>query len=211
MARLQLILGGVYKSSWSEDPVRVIAYDEEVVIYDYWRPDKGRWALGNLNVSISYYRTTTEIFVANHIYLRLEEYTQFERDTHRPELPFSFAQYQALEWHEAIPDNAVQVGALIASSRKNSDVITLNTMRIPEMYLIPFSATGREKPAIFLRALDGQAFTEEELIYRAWQIQAPYLPEKPITKGIGLHRAGLKKRVPSFYIWGARSKLGQPS
>ena len=66
------------------------------------------------------------------------------------------------------------------------------------------------KPTTLLTAQDGESFTEVEMLWHAWQLQAPYLRERQIAKGIGIHRLGIQRRKPSYSIWGAKSKLEMP-
>ena len=50
-------------------------------------------------------------------------------------------------------------------------------------------------------------FTDAELLVAAWEIQAPHLRAEVRTEGVGLHRSGLHRRIPSYYIWGSQSRL----
>jgi hypothetical protein len=60
-------------------------------------------------------------------------------------------------------------------------------------------------------ANDGEAFTEAELLTKARILQAPFVGDVRLTEGVGIYRAGIKKRLPSYYIWGARSRADAPS
>jgi hypothetical protein len=62
-----------------------------------------------------------------------------------------------------------------------------------------------------LAADDGSAFTEAELLTKARILQAPFVGDIRLTEGVGIYRAGIKKRLPSYYIWGARSRADAPS
>jgi hypothetical protein len=43
-----LALGAVYEAQWSPEPVRIVALDESVVMYDTWWPHKQSWAMSKL-------------------------------------------------------------------------------------------------------------------------------------------------------------------
>jgi hypothetical protein len=48
-------LGAVYEAQWSPYLVRVVAFDESVVMYDVWWPHKNAWAMSKLVSPFSYY------------------------------------------------------------------------------------------------------------------------------------------------------------
>jgi hypothetical protein len=83
----------------------------------------------------------------------------------------------------------------------------VRTSVTPSIYLAPFGPNNGARPATLLEASDGKAFTAAELLWLAWKLPKPHLGSSPLTRGIGLHRAGFQRKTPSYYIWGALSRL----
>ena len=104
MSRPPLELGAVFQMEWSENPVRVIAFDADVVMYDTWWPRKSGWAMGKLTGTFTYYRVPRELFVGKARYVRVDEYTPQQAAVHRPDLPFSIAQCESMSWYEERPE-----------------------------------------------------------------------------------------------------------
>lgn len=185
--------GDVYETNWTSWPVRVVALDADVVMYDAWWPHKNAWGMSNLLGSFSYYRLKRRYFEAHTRYLRSESLTEQELKVHRPELPFAFAQCNDLSWYETWSSiNVASNGQILAT---------------PAIYIAPFGPRDSSKPSVLVQSENGEFFTEKELLALAKEIQSPYLGEKRLTNGVGIYRSGIKKRIPSYYLWGARSRL----
>lgn len=205
-----LKLGAVYLGEFHPDPVRVIAFDKDVLMYDIWFPHKNAWAMAKLNRNLTYYRTSTDIFRKHFLYMRMDEYTETEFTIHRPDLPFSFAQFRDIEWHQDMPTSLAEIESILASTDAVKKNDSKSYLDVPKIYLSPFGPNGAWKPAMLISALNGQTFTKAELLWHAWQLQEPHLREKRLVRGVGLHRSGLHKRIPSYYIWGAGSRMDEP-
>jgi hypothetical protein len=72
-----------------------------------------------------------------------------------------------------------------------------------EVYLSPFGPKGATKSGVRVRADNGVAFTAEELVRKAAEIQAKTTTKETTLPGVGIYRLGLNRLVPSFWIWGA--------
>jgi len=144
--------------------------------------------------------------------VRTDEYTEAEFELHRPDLPFSFAQFSTIQWYDAMPETITQVDAILTATsepfRQNGPPHFLDA---PRVFLATFGPKDSSKPATLVEAEDGKRFTEAELLRSAWRLQQPHLRETRLTSGVGLYRAGLQKRIPSYYIWGSRSRLDGPA
>ena len=46
---------------------------------------------------------------------------------------------------------------------------------------------------------------------KASELQFPHAGDVLLTEGVGIYRAGIKKRTPSYYIWGGRSRAEAPA
>lgn len=186
-------LGDVYETNWPSGPVRVVAFDSDVVMYDTWWSHKNAWGMSKLLGSFSYYRLDRKYFEAHMRYLRSEPLSSLELSVHRPELPFGFARHKDLSWYENWPSVPVATDGQALSA--------------PAIYIAPFGPRDSSKPPVLVQAKNGEFFTENELLTLAKEIQSSHLGEKRLTHGVGIYRSGIKKRVPSYYLWGAQSRL----
>ena len=192
-------IGAVFDPDWSADPVRVVAFDSDVVMYDAWWPHKGAWAMAKLLGTFSYYRLERDYFQAHSRYLRADPLTEQEVQVHRPDLPFSFGQHEDLSWYEQWNEGAASQRA----SPSNIDGI----LNAPALYLAPFGPRDSSKPAVLVKAENGLFFTEKEVLLLAKTVQSQYLGHTRLTDGVGIYRSGIRKRFPSYYLWGAKSRL----
>ncbi len=197
-------LGAVFQVGWSENPVRVIAFDSSVVMYDTWWPHRSAWGMEKLSGTFSYYRLSRSIFESKARLLRVEPYTPAEAEAHRPDLPFSFAQRASLSWYSSWPQELSQVAAHLSSEKQCGVQAWLEVAAI---YLAPFGPKDSAKPASLVSAKNGIAFSEPEALWQAWQLQKRHIGEKQLTAGVGIYRSGVRRRVPTYYIWGSRSRL----
>jgi len=177
--------------------MRVIAFDSAEVMYDVWWPDRAAWGMARLLGDFTYYRLPRHYVEANARYIRIDSLSEMELRVHRPDLPFAVAQREDVSWYEPSWQGAVfeTAPALAASS----------------IYLAPFGPRDSAKPASLLAADNGTAFTEAELLTKAKILQVPFVGDVRLAEGVGIYRTGIKKRVPSYYIWGARSRADAPS
>ncbi len=186
-------LGAVFEAQGSTDLVRVIAFDESMVMYDAWWPHTESWGMSTLHGSFSYYRLSRLYFESHLKYLKTEPYSEQEQKVHRPDLPFGFAQRSQLSWYEPWHE--------LTRAEVPGPVL-----KTPAVFLEPFGPRDGSKPAILVHAANGESFTEHEVLNLAHAIQAPHLGEARLTSGVGIYRSGIKKRLPSYYIWGFRSR-----
>ncbi|MFC7517510.1 hypothetical protein ACFQUU_21090 [Herbaspirillum sp. GCM10030257] len=206
-----LELGAVYKPDWDERLIRVIAFDNNVVMYDVWWPGVEGWGLGKLTGKVAYYRISTQLLLARASYVRTDEYSELEFKTNRPDLPFSFSQSTALNWYDQVPENIERLAHIFEVCGEGAGAACAPCLGTAQVYVSPFGPKGSSKPAILIKADDGNAFTVAELLWNAWQLQLPNLRETRLTDGVGLYRLGLQKQIPSYYIWGAKSRLEEAS
>ncbi len=196
-------LGAVYEAHWSPEPVRIVAFDENVIMYDTWWPHKNAWAMSKLLGSFSYYRLPRAYFESHSRHLRTDPYSEQEQKVHRPDLPFEFAKRSDLSWYEPWhkpPATAVASRAPVSEP----------TLESPALFLEPFGPRDSAKPATLVHAQNGKYFTENEVLHLAHALQIPHLREAKLTSGVGIYRSGIKKRLPSYYIWGAKSRMDAP-
>lgn len=199
-------LGAVFQTEWSENPIRVIAFDNSVVMYDAWWPHSSTWGMGKLSGNFCYYRLPLTLLMQEAKYLRTEKYTDQEARVHRPDLPFAFAQYNVLDWYAQCPESMSQLEQFLES---RSAFGTELLLKVPAIYLSPFGPKGSSKSEVLVHAKNGESFTEAEILWHAWQLQIPHLRAHQLTSGVGVYRSGIKKRIPTYYIWGCKSRLDE--
>ena len=192
-----VVLDGVYELPDVSDPVRVIVFDRNVVMYDTWWSHKNAWSMACLTGRYSYYRLPTGYFERHSRYLRTDALTQLEIDIHRPDLPFAIAQHEDLSWHEEWGRD----GAVGGLSQTGPVILT------PAVYLASFGPKDGQNPAVLIKARDGAGFSETELLLYVYDIQRLHLGGERLTKGVGIYRFGIRGTLPSYYLWGSRSRL----
>ena len=184
-----VVLGGIYELSDVAEPVRVIAFDRNVVMYDTWWSHKNAWGMARLLGRYSYYRLPSDYFQSHSCHLRTEALTQSEVDVHRPDLPFALAQHDELSWYEAWKGDDF-VSDL---SRASADALGA-----PAVYVIPFGPKDGPKPSVLVKAKNGAWFSETELLLRAYEVQRPHIGVHRLTKGVGIYRSGIQGKLPSY-------------
>jgi hypothetical protein len=195
----QITLGCVYEMESFPNPVRIVAFDDQVVMYDTWWPHRGAWAMAKLLGAFVYYRMPRTVFEAHSRFVRNEPLSEQELNVHRPDLPFAFAQRSDLSWYEPWGEPNLLAGSSSSDKQPILDA--------PAIFLAPFGLRNSAKPPSLVHAENGRFFTEVEVLQAARILQQPFVGEVRLTKGVGIHRSGIKKRLPSFYLWGAMSRL----
>lgn len=200
--------GAVFRWSDGDRLNRVLVRDADVVMYDTWWPHLSTWGLADLpsakRGSVSYYVIPVSVLTEKAIFVRSDPLTADERAVHRPDLPFAVVQRADTYW----PADPSQAPTLAAEFRAADDASGGDGPQTSEAYLCPFGPRGGSKAGVRVHADNGTAFTTEELIRKAAVIQAPQI-NAPVVKveGVGIYRRGLQRGIPSFYLWGAASRM----
>jgi len=200
----ELELGAVFQPEWDIRPIRVLAFDSEQVMYDSWLPHASRWGIDSLSQRISYYRIRTSSLLNKAMYLRTEIYTEQERAVHRPDLPFSFARIDSLEWPMTCPASTHDFPQSLSQAANGEKVL----LDAPRIFLEPFGPKGGPKPSALIAAEDEKSFTVEEMLWHAARLQFQHLRDEKIIQGVGIYRSGIQRGLPSYYVWGAKSRMG---
>lgn len=190
--------------------MRVLIHDHDVAMYDVWWPHLGEWGLSNIGEAkrrrIDYYVTTISSLASRASYLRTDPLTDEEFKFHRPDLPFAIGRCLEMQWAESVAETKQElVERLRTAGCLNHGGETRVTAS--DLYLYPFGPKGGQKKPARVKSDDGVAFTIEELIWKAARAQAEVIDGALPTEGVGIYRAGLQRGVPSYYLWGAESKL----
>ncbi|GAA0902082.1 hypothetical protein [Virgisporangium aurantiacum] len=121
-----------------------------------------------------------------------------EEALHRPDLPFAAVQRHGPVW----PSSEADLTTFAAEFPP--DTVALDAA---EIYLSPFGAKGGSQRHVQISADDKAGFTARELMRKAAELQAPHLGSQAVVEGVGIYRSGLHRGRPSFYLWGAISRL----
>lgn len=200
-----LHIGAVFQPQWDSRPLRVIAFDDETVMYDCWWPHIPGWGIDSLNRTLSYYRIGTSLLLSKGKYLRTEEYTEAELAIHRPDLPFSFARSADLEWPTFCPATPEEFPN--DSFSRANDQRSQPYLNASKIYLQPFGPKGSSKSGVLIEAESSAGFTVTEALWHAARLQSPFLREIRGTTGVGIYRSGIQRKLPSYYIWGSKSRM----
>lgn len=212
MERAQIKVGAVYRWPHDDRPERVLIHDADadVVMCDGWWPHLDGWGLANLQQvrkqRISFYPAPVSTVMEKATYLRTEPLTDDEAAMFRPDLPFALMQCAAMQWPAEVPRTESDLAERwrAASGAEARSGVALNAS---EIYLYPFGPKGGRKAGVRMQANNGTAFTPDELLWRATNLQAPHVGEAPPTQGVGLYRTGLHRGIPGYYLWGAESQM----
>lgn len=196
-------VGTVFRWAHDERPARVLVRDDDIVMYDSWWPHLDTWGHADLRKArrgaISYYVTFASTVLAKADYLRDEPLTAEEETLHRPDLPFAVVCRPGISWPATEADLTAFTAAFAAE-----DV----AVAAPDVYLEPFGPSGGFRRAIRVSADDKTRFSAAELLRKAAEAQMPNLRGRTAVGGVGIYRSGLRSGCPSFYLWGATSRLG---
>lgn len=193
-----IAVGNVYEMSSQPNPLRVVGVHDDVVMYDSWWPHKPGWGMEKLAGTYIYYRMPRVIFESRARLLRSEPLSPQELGVHRPDLPFAFARHSELSWYESRGE--------ASSPTDDSKQDLAARLDAPEIFLEPFGTRDGAKPLVHIHAEDRRSFSVHELLSAARTIQTPLLGDVRLTVGVGIYRSGIKKRIPSYYLWGANAK-----
>jgi hypothetical protein len=195
----ELELGSVFIFSDEPEPSRVLFVNHDVVMYDAWWSHRSDWGMADISKvrrgAWSYYITERSIVLERAAYVRTEPLSAKEAAIHRPDLPFAIGQGFAASW------SSVRTEA--------EDAFADNVVAVARVYLTPYGPKGGDKRSVLVEADNGSSFTIAELMRKAFAAQAPYVGDEMPTAGVGVYRLGLRRGVPSYYLWGAESRLHQ--
>lgn len=204
-SNVKLILGGVYKTTLSDGPCRIIGFDDNKVFYDPYKPALNKWSFSSRSGSnCTYYRTWPEVFLKNAKFLEELPLTPDELRAYRPDLPFRLCQNKTINWtKEQFPELEDYKNYLRQISYNFSEEIVLPVTSIA---LRPFGQKGTitALKSKVVSSLKSTGFSCVELLWLSHNLQAPHLRELS-NGGVGIFRSGHKKNMPSYFIGGYHS------
>jgi hypothetical protein len=202
-----IAVGSVLQTDWDSRLHRVLVMDHIEVLYDVYWPHTNEWGFSNPDGDGQYYRIRTGVLQSKSTAVRAEPLTDVERAIHRPDLPLRLLRSPSMQWsnnqyHGIEHFVATHQAEIERLSIPDGDV----ALDAPQVFLTPFAPNGRPKRDVKIQALNKRNFSSIELLWRAYETQAPH--QRKSANGIGIYRAGFKKRVPAFYLWGSDDRAG---
>lgn len=186
---------------------RIVVFDEKLVFFDTWDDASSSWDMQLLERTAWYMGLPVPIFFQGASFVRTEPLSSEELRVHRPDLPLRLAQSQSMEWPMGVPDSlddfVVQIGNVQEAENFRETV-----MNAASIYLCAFGAKGGMKPPVLITAINGKAFSTQEVLWRAAQLQAASSGTTSAVEGVGIYRAGIVKKLPAYYLWGAKGRAG---
>lgn len=200
-------VGSVFQPDWDSRSHRILLMDQIEVLYDVWWSHAHEWGFSNLNRQGHYYRVSTNRLRRGATVLRSEPLTDIERAIHRPDLPLRLLRSPSMQWSK---DQYQSMAQFISAHQADIEHLGISdddvALDAAQVFLTPFGPGGRMKRDVRVKALNGRNFSSIELLWRAYEVQAPQ--HGPSTNGIGIYRAGFKSKVPVFYLWGPDDRAG---
>ena len=200
-----IAVGSVFRPDWDSRLHRILLMDSIEVLYDIWWPHE--WSFSNLDSAGDYYRISVSLLRGRSTVLRAEPLTDDELAIHRPDLPLRLLRSPSMQWsknqYQSMEHFLATHQAEIERLSIPDDDVALDA---PQVFLTPFAPDGRPKQDVRIQALNKRNFSSIELLWRAYEAQAPH--HRKSISGIGIYRAGFKRRVPVFYLWGSDDRAG---
>ncbi len=198
-------VGAVFALGHWKRLIRIVAADEKEVMYDSWCEETEAWKMQKLRRTVWYLRMPVSILLRDAVFVRTDAYSEAEKLIHRPDLPFSFAQSTLVEWAAGPPGSFIQFARGLSRQDASLD-LNVPSLAASALYLSPFGPGGAVKAGSLLHAADGGRFSVPELLWHAAGLQAPHIGKARVISGVGIYRAGVERKLPAYYIWGAKSR-----
>lgn len=195
-----LKLGGIYTVKWpfSErlSTVRIIGLDNIQVFYDAIAYDN-TWTLsGAWKKTITFYRVPASIFTKCASLIEESPLTDDEKRFFTPELPIRIGCIKNLDWLDLYQLDFDTFSAVI---KENSDIDVYNQqLMVDKVILQPHGNKGGQGKSSILTASNSNSIGCIELLWNACQLRKAINTQK--SNGIGIHRTGFSKGLPSYYI-----------
>ncbi len=196
-----------HKKATSDGPVfedlqniiRIVGSDEFEVFYDVWWEHSNSWSLAGYGRAI-YLRFPKKYFLTETTFLRKEPLTEKETLKFRPDLPHRLGVSKNRCWSTEKFYRQREFELAVNLKASNSQV------QAAKLVIVPKGPRGGLKPEVVVTADNGEFFHENELLWKAHNIQSKYTTDA--TNGVGIYRCGISKGLPSYYLGGQYDDAG---
>jgi len=195
MGKDDIKIGGVYKLTYDQRPLRVIGFDDVELFYDSWWEHANNWGLRSHRGKSFFYRMSRRTFRKISEFIKIDPFDKDEELIYKLNLPFRICRNSELCWTNNYYANQEDFLNVIKQTG-----VYFNDKKIDanKIVLYPFGPKGGHKKSVIVHAMNDRFFTELELLWYAHNIQSRYINDK--KEGVGLYRLGIEKKMPSFYI-----------
>jgi len=194
----QLVVGGLYLLPNDNRPSWLLAADEVQVFYDVWWDHTNNWSLRSSNARTIFPRCFAPSLISKGSQIGYEEISIEEISKYKLNLPMKFCRFSNFHWglqpFGTMEEFATHCNKL--ELRLSNEMI----LSEPKILINAKGPTGGMKSGVMIEAKNGKWFSETELLWQAYNIQAKF--KNNIQEGVGIHRLGWEKKVASYYIGG---------
>ncbi len=200
----QLVVGGLYLLPNDNGPSWLLAADEVQVFYDVWWTHTNNWSLRSSDARRIFHRYYSPNLISKGKQIGYEEISIEEIRKYKLNLPMNFCRFSNFQWG-LHPFSSLDE----FDSHCNKLGLELSNEMIlaePKILINAKGPTGGLKSGVMIEARNGMWFSEKELLWQAYNIQAKF--KNNIQEGVGIHRLGWEKKVASYYIGGYYDNAG---
>jgi len=214
---MKLKIGDIYKPNWGAK-CKILMFDERDIFYETLN-ETNELEFGKRR-TVVYTRTTTDFFKSNSTFLLKSDLTKKEETIHRPDLPLRLNCFKETFWTTNKFENIEDFKSFL--TKHGIDDTKLENLNTNKIVIYTHSQQSAFKSSVLLENNVG-FFSGLVLMFNCFNIQHQYVnpnklyfsllgrnskgrAEKQLT-GFGLYRAGIKGKIPSYYLGGHMSLL----
>ena len=184
--------------AWDQKRRWLLAFDEVQILYDGWWDYTDTWSLRSSDKDRLFYKDFTFNFKQLSTCVGYEEITPGEIQKFGLDLPMNVCRHKNFQWGQK--SFSIQADFTSYCRDMQMELTGDIVLNVSQVVLIPYSFELGMQEGIIITADNHSFFTQAELLWKAYNIQS----SNPgfVTEGVGLHRQGWEKKLPSFYIGG---------
>ena len=156
----------------------------------------GKWSMIPYTKSSYFSRSSRSTFELTAELQENKPLTKEEIEIIHPYLPIRFGRINDISWGDTSFQSIESIKGLFFRFELENYLDEI--YETSNMYLSAIGKNGRSKTSVLIEASNKKHFTCAEILYKANIIQTKANPDQ--SRGIGIYRLGLKKKLPVFYI-----------
>ena len=173
---------------------RLLLFDEFEVLVEEYLQGSG-WYFEKLS-SFRFARMSRKFFERNLLAVTESHLSPKLENLIGSDLPIRLGRLKNISWGNTQLDTEQSISLLL--KKDGFDKLGSVCVNTKQIYLEPSGKGGGSKPAKLVEAKNGKYFTLSEIIWQANNFQKNF--ETRYKEGIGIFRAGVKSKLPSYYI-----------
>ena len=188
--------GAVYRTAWDGQLIKIFG-SEDYQVFDTILDEGKGWRVECYphpeKLRITFPRLPVWLLGEKAEFIREEDCNANWIKIARPDLPFNLLRSRSVIWEDLIK-NADE--KFLKSHFKDLE-FELNISRV---VLLPLRKNGNYLKPVKVESKGGGNLRYKEILLAA--VEAQHEQSKAVYEGVGLHRSGLEKGIPSYYIGG---------